>query len=387
MKFENLQTYKITFKQLLSGPAPTGRILNYLLLVGKGTLLHKKGNRNTSLKNNIGDAWCIEFMVGLGLVYYTDDYKRNDSYILKLTKSGKELNDELLSFQGYFDEGHYDKDIQNCAMQLKSCSDKAFNIFYNIYRNAPITKNVLIFCVEEKSNVISTSFMKVDFYEMQKTYYGDDTPAKQNAGFNRIPSFIQISKFFSCCVEKDGDYIFNLNLMKTDDNKNYFEFDEVQGQDETDTIDKIAEDLIARYGIDGTVLREALGRNSYVQKIFRENLILESSCTCFICKKRISNVMVASHIKPARVCNVVEKADKNNGLLLCATHDKLFNDYIITFDSASGILIYSNQLDNLLEEYQLSNGFYLDKKYLTEERKRYLEHHNAEFMLKHKDDL
>ena len=55
-KYILLSTYRIELKNLISGPAPVGRILNYLNLTGNGCLKHKNGYRLTNLINNVASA-------------------------------------------------------------------------------------------------------------------------------------------------------------------------------------------------------------------------------------------------------------------------------------------------------------------------------------------
>ena len=42
-KYVSLSAYGVELKNLISGPAPVGRILNYLNLAGNGLLKHKNG--------------------------------------------------------------------------------------------------------------------------------------------------------------------------------------------------------------------------------------------------------------------------------------------------------------------------------------------------------
>ena len=71
---------------------------------------------------------------------------------------------------------------------------------------------------------------------------------------------------------------------------------------------------------------------------WRENLIDELSC-CIITKVNDERLLIASHIKPWISSNDREKIDKNNGLLLTPTFDKLFDRGFITFLPNSSILI------------------------------------------------
>ncbi|WP_195945401.1 HNH endonuclease [Paraclostridium bifermentans] len=76
---------------------------------------------------------------------------------------------------------------------------------------------------------------------------------------------------------------------------------------------------------------------------FRDKLISRDK-NCVICGLDIKNLLVASHIKPWSVSNEYEKQDENNGLLLCANHDALFDKGYITFDG-SGKLIISDEIN------------------------------------------
>ena len=56
-------------------------------------------------------------------------------------------------------------------------------------------------------------------------------------------------------------------------------------------------------------------------------------------------MLIASHIKKWSDCaNDAERLDDNNGLLLCAHHDALFDKHLITFDEHTGALIVSPTL-------------------------------------------
>lgn len=130
--------------------------------------------------------------------------------------------------------------------------------------------------------------------------------------------------------------------------------------------------------------REIVTRNSSVQNLFRNNLIAKYGSKCAICNKSIESVMVASHIVPASESNVIEKADCENGLLLCALHDKLFDRYLISFDFLTGKLIYADSLKGKLDEYQLSDDLSLEDRFMTDERKDYLMKHNMAFYERNK---
>lgn len=74
------------------------------------------------------------------------------------------------------------------------------------------------------------------------------------------------------------------------------------------------------------------------QYIFR-NLLLSKYQKCHICKLNITDMLVASHIKPWRICEGDEKINVDNGLLLCPNHDLLFDKGYISFENSGKILI------------------------------------------------
>ena len=51
------------------------------------------------------------------------------------------------------------------------------------------------------------------------------------------------------------------------------------------------------------------------------------------------SMLTASHIKEWAASTDAEKLDENNGLLLCAHHDALFDKHLITFDNAGNVQI------------------------------------------------
>lgn len=386
-RYELLSNYNIEFKQLISGPAPVGRVLNYVKLIGEGKLFHKNGNRDLNLTNNIGSAWCTEFMCGLGLCHYVV-VPNSDKYPLYLTHEGNELY-ELLKNSPSFDEG---SQIEKCRAQLKGYSSNAYEKLKEIFVNSIVCRNLYSFLV----NMNQVEFDKNEFYDTYfgtfKRYYthedyiiGSNTKGA-TTGANRVPSLVQFCEFFDFVLVDKAKLLFYPEKFKHDNGNNKFieitqkVHEEIKKEDEYNEI--VVENLEDKYGINGVVAREVVTRNSNVQRIFRNNLIAKYGHKCAMCNKKIDEVLNASHIKPASICNVNEKADCENGLLLCALHDRLFDRMLITFDAKNGKLIYSDVLKNLLDEYQLSENFKLEDKFLTAERKAYLKWHNDEFSKK-----
>lgn len=388
----NLEDYGLEFKHIISGPAPVGRILNYLILIGRGILKHKNGNRDLHLTHNIGSAWCTEFMVGLGLAYY-NDIGLKDSMPMALTADGEKLFSFIKDYPHKFDES---SNCETCKGELKSFSKDAYECFEDIFKRSVVCKNLCAYLINSGVQV----FPKATFYDEYfgfftkyytgKEYIFDPTSSAATTGNNRVPSLVQLCEFFDMVYTDDRKmFVFDLNkiITKDDASVSYVDvktlIEELKKEDEHNLI--IAKDLEEKYGIDGTVTNEIVSRNSQVQAIFRNNLFAKYGCKCALCDKDISEVLVASHIKPAAKSNVYEKADYENGLLLCANHDKLFDQHLISFDFNTGKLLFRKNLEDKLQDYDLNPGFVLDEKYMTDKRKQYLMQHNVEFFAKNKE--
>lgn len=83
-----------------------------------------------------------------------------------------------------------------------------------------------------------------------------------------------------------------------------------------------------------TVIKTRVG-----QGYFRDLLINKYSCKCALCNISTEAMLRASHIKSWKQSTDAEKLDENNGLLLCAHHDALFDKHLITFDNSGNVQI------------------------------------------------
>lgn len=91
--------------------------------------------------------------------------------------------------------------------------------------------------------------------------------------------------------------------------------------------------------------KEAVVKQRIGQGLFKNLLKAKYGCKCALCSIDTESMLIASHIKKWADCtNNAERLDENNGLLLCAHHDALFDKHLITFDETSGNLIVSPTL-------------------------------------------
>lgn len=113
---------------------------------------------------------------------------------------------------------------------------------------------------------------------------------------------------------------------------------------------------------------------------FRDKLLLRS-CSCELCGLDIKRLLIASHCKPWTFSNNIEKLDPNNGLLLCPTHDALFDKGLITFDEIGNIKI-SNEIEATQYNLLMINSNMTLKIKLNEEQKKYLKWNNENIFIK-----
>ena len=77
------------------------------------------------------------------------------------------------------------------------------------------------------------------------------------------------------------------------------------------------------------------------QGIYRRNLMKKYDYRCIVTGIDKSKLLVASHIKPWAICRNEERIDTENGLLLSANMDRLFDSGLISFTDSGKMLISS----------------------------------------------
>ncbi len=97
-------------------------------------------------------------------------------------------------------------------------------------------------------------------------------------------------------------------------------------------------DIITRAGISETTRRREIEARLGQGK-FRDAVMSICQRACAVTGLTVSQALRASHIKPWRDCSNEERLDPENGLLLDATLDALFDSCLISFTDSGGMLI------------------------------------------------
>ena len=110
----------------------------------------------------------------------------------------------------------------------------------------------------------------------------------------------------------------------------------------------------ANNGLNGHDI-EQLTKGRVGQGAFRKLLIEQRGCICELCSIQLPAVLRASHIQSWATSTPEERLDPQNGLLLCANHDALFDRHLITIDVDTNKLRISSSLPgDQLEELKLT---------------------------------
>lgn len=106
---------------------------------------------------------------------------------------------------------------------------------------------------------------------------------------------------------------------------------------------------------------------------FRKEL-LETDGKCRICGLDMHNILKASHIKSWKDSDNKERLDKFNGLLLCPTHDALFDEGYISFNNNGDILISQQISKSLYGKLGINENTLIS---IYPQNKKYLEWHRS----------
>lgn len=134
------------------------------------------------------------------------------------------------------------------------------------------------------------------------------------------------------------------------------------------------ETAIAQYGTYTETEKETLVKSRIGQGVFKKRLMEKYQGRCVITGLQTPCLLIASHVKPWAVSNNDERLSPENGLLLLAHYDRLFDSGLISFTD-NGRMILSRKLPaNDKTILGLTAGIECDLK-MTPELKTNLEYH------------
>lgn len=145
-------------------------------------------------------------------------------------------------------------------------------------------------------------------------------------------------------------------------------------QDETVPIDTTKEERFISGTERDTIIQSRIGQDK-----FRSLLYRKYNGQCIMSGIDLPELLIASHIRPWDVSTDEERLSVDNGLLLCATYDRLFDRGLITFDENGKLFISSLVDDDNLKRLHIKANELYDIK-PTPKMMEFLEyHHNNVF--------
>lgn len=124
---------------------------------------------------------------------------------------------------------------------------------------------------------------------------------------------------------------------------------------------------------------EKIVKTRVSQGAFRRLLLLEHH-HCSLCNISTTSVLRASHIKGWAESSREERIDANNGLLLCANHDALFDRHLISFEPNTGNICISSSIDS--EQRDALNISDTARITMSDRMKAYMQIHYKKFIEK-----
>lgn len=130
-------------------------------------------------------------------------------------------------------------------------------------------------------------------------------------------------------------------------------------------------------------LKDAITKIRLGQSKFRKDLLSSKRNECVFTKISDPKLLLAGHIKPWSISTNKERLDINNGILLTPTFDKLFDNFLISFDK-NGKVIFSQKINqkiwkNLFPKFEEIKDIKIT---ITDENKKYLDFHYSTFKIK-----
>lgn len=183
-----------------------------------------------------------------------------------------------------------------------------------------------------------------------------------------------------------------VDINKNRENKEYF-FDLFDLPNQAiPSLESISNDLVTDVTVEERdLINQLQGSNEYTQTeknqivkarigqgVFRRNLI-EDCPFCPITSVDDVNLLIASHIKPWRSSDNIERLNSKNGLLLTPTYDKLFDRGYISFREDKTLIISPQISTDNVTRLSLTPNMEIPNLPIFG-REEYFEYHRAEIL-------
>lgn len=143
-----------------------------------------------------------------------------------------------------------------------------------------------------------------------------------------------------------------------------------EGIDDSTYIEKIKNDDQIPETERIEIIQSRVGQGS-----FRKALFDKYHGRCIITGINHPKLLIASHIKPWVVSSNKERLSVDNGILLSATYDRLFDSGLITFNKQGKIYLSSFIGEENIKRLNLSKGLHFDLG-ISGNMREYLDYHN-----------
>jgi hypothetical protein len=190
-------------------------------------------------------------------------------------------------------------------------------------------------------------------------------------GYSRDGSSWYMQDVFRAAI--DQAEIFGANTVAADEP---IPWDDVAN--DLDVEEEIVDQILSDESLTETV-REQLIMARVGQGKFRSQV--ELICpACKVTGISDGNFLIASHIKPWRVCSNDERLDGNNGLMLSPHIDQLFDEGYISFKDDGSFIVSSALPPEILVAWSINVGVNTGK--LNEQQSKYMAFHRDSVLLK-----
>lgn len=178
-----------------------------------------------------------------------------------------------------------------------------------------------------------------------------------------INTILHNEKFIA--KNKKGNHMYSNSLKQY----RYFVADAI---DEIPEISEINDNLMVA---DNSLTEKiALSKLRIGQSSFRKGLLAKYNGSCVVTGINQPRLLFASHIKPWSVCENSERLDVENGLLLSANMDKLFDCGLITFSNNGKLAISSFVGEENTKRLHISKDISVNLQ-ATPQMREYLDYH------------